>query len=141
MKQLYEQSVFEKIRKELKIENDLGFELKVKKTGGKITTDGIEYFDSIVEVDIYYRFTKIAYYNITNKNLYSLKRTGNVEASKALIKLINNYLGYEKYIMNEKVLKEFELFKDNLDEGLSAYEAAEMFGLYKKGLINVDFFA
>lgn len=127
MKEIYMKGILKKVSQELELDKFPGVNLKVGKTGAKITMDGVEYFDKIEVVDIYHNFTKIGEYDLSTKTLNSLRRVGNIVSAQVLVNLVNNFVGYEKFKINSKKLADFYTFFETLDEGVSEYEAGIMF--------------
>ncbi len=126
MKNIYTKEIFEKAKKELKIKSD-EYTFEIGSEGKKITFDGMNYFNEILSVEIYYNNTLLGEYNLDKKSLKRRINTMNADALEKYCDLVNNFVGFCKYSINYDFLKKYEEFKDSLDEGLSDREVMEMY--------------
>ena len=124
---VYEMDMLEKAKKELKFEGGIGMALKPIHGITRITKDFVNYFNEITGVAIMCYGVKIGSYNFDTKKLTHINGSNNIIIEKNTVKLINDFVGYEKYRVNTKKLDKFYNYMEQLDAGVSEYEAAEMF--------------
>lgn len=128
MREVYENNIIEKSKKEMKILFDhLKFE--VYKYGDKITLDGVEYFNKIEEIVVKYGGYDVVYYNVEKKQISYPKKIRNLEASKYTIKIINNYAGREVIKMPKSKMGYTTQEIDELFNHLSEQELYDQLGI------------
>ena len=126
MEKIYLEGILDRARKELKIKSD-DYELRAGRTGKKMTIDGINYFNEILGVEIYYNNILLGEYDLEKKSLKKKINTMDVIALEKFCNLVNDFVGFYKYGVNYEALKKYEDFKDSLDEGLSEKEVMDMY--------------
>ena len=125
----YKNNMIERAKKELKF----GIDAEVRAVNGdsKMTIDGINYFYEIIGVEIFDHNIKIGEYYFDKKVLTTPNRIRNIAVLKNQIKLINDFVGFEKVGFKKGVLNKFYNFMDKADDGLSEFEVAEMYEFCK----------
>lgn len=130
MKEEYEKNIIEKIKKEVKLQEE--YYISVEPIyGEKISIDTIEYFNSIIGIKIYAYGNEVASYDFMKKILYSKRYIQNIELCRIKNKIVNDFLGYKKYDIKRKYLIDFENFKNEIDSNcnLTDYEISCIYEL------------
>lgn len=126
MRNIYVEGILERAKKELKIKSD-DYELRAGREGKKITYDGVNYFNEIESVEVYYNNNILGEYDLEKKSLKRRVNTMNAIVLEKYCNLVNDFVGFYKYGVNYDELRKYEDFKDSLDEGLSEREVMEMY--------------
>lgn len=130
MKEKYEENMMKKIEEDMKL-NKKFYITTEPIYGEKISIDTLEYFDEVIGIKIYAYNTEIASYDYKKKNISFRTTIHNIMVVKALVDLLNDFTGYEKYKIKDKFLIDFENYKEEVDSecNLSDYEIACMYEL------------
>lgn len=95
MKEVYEKNILERVKKELKIEDEI-LKLEVESYGEKITIDGINYFEKIERVVVKYNEYDVAYYDVEKKIISHPRKIKDLDSARYTVKVINNFFNEER---------------------------------------------
>lgn len=129
----YEKIMIEQCEKAINFKGSVGITI-APVYAERITIDGINYFNRVKGIRIIYHDIEIASYDLDTKKLTYLTRHSNIAVLQEVIYLLNNFVGYKKYHLNNKKEKAFNQFIEQVDGGLSNYELGEMFMYMKEGV-------
>ena len=129
MKEIYEKSILERVRKEVKIGNE--YEIRVIKNGDKITYDGMEYFDTIEKVGVFFQNHLVVMYDLVKKNISWKRAITNVVIAEKTTRIVNNFVGREIIEVPRKLLVGFSNFVEEVDPdcNMSDIELADLYRL------------
>ena len=120
-----------RVKNEVKL-YDRMYEIKVIRTGDKMTYDGIEYFDTIQKVGIFYNGHLVAMYDLDKCTISWRRNISNVAIAKLTVEVVNNYLGYDYIKVPTKLLKGFSDYMEEIDPdcNMSDVDLGAMYALH-----------
>lgn len=129
MKEIYEKSILTRVRKEVQIGEE--YEVRVIKEGDRITYDGMEYFNEIVKVGVFFQNHLVVMYDLTEKTISWRRAITNVAIAERTTRIVNNFVGREVIEVPKKLLQGFSSFAEEIDPdcNLSDIELGDMYRL------------